>query len=625
VVFLQDYLYSTLRKILKPLIQMKKFTSILLSIVAIGSMAIFQSCEKTETAKPAPALTLSSSTASALPGKSAVTKVSVNSPNGGSTIQITVNGSASSAYPDLTFTGNTFEQDFTFNVPANAIVGAVYVVSFQAVDNKQFPSLVVSFVVTVGNPIIELSGNLTTQTLDATRKYLLKGQVFVPSGVTLTIPAGTVILGDKATKAVLLVDVGGTLVANGTASNPIVFTSSQNVGERDRGDWGGVLILSNAWVNQSALPAIEGITPTKTYGNTTSPTTNANSNSGSLKYVRIEYAGVELTPNNETNSLTMGAVGNGTTIEYIQTSFGGDDNFEWFGGNVNAKWLVSLSAWDDDFDTDFGWAGNVQFGLAVRNPFFADQSGSNGFESDNQANANDTPSGVAGYTRGVFSNMTVLGPRDFNSGIGASAATRAISANFANGMHIRRRSAISIFNSFISGFPNGLRLDDQATLDNLTSGAGKHTNNTLFFPGTLVTGTATTSLAAFSTNIGTGDAAAINTYWTSNGNSVINPTGSAPWSPTPGTPANSINPYTGSGIDPALFFSGFTVQTYPSNPNFAVASGALTTAGVANFATEAKLANGNNFQWTAVTYRGAFGTTDWSDGWAEFAPLAKVY
>jgi hypothetical protein len=329
----------------------------------------------------------------------------------------------------------------------------------------------------------------------------------------------------------------------------------------------------------------------------------------------------------------MGAVGNGTTIEYIQTSFGGDDNFEWFGGNVNAKWLVSLSAWDDDFDTDFGWAGNVQFGLAVRNPFFADQSGSNCFESDNQANANDTPSGAAGYTRGVFSNMTILGPRDFNIGVNITTANpngvaRPISANFANAIHIRRRTAISIFNSFIAGFPNGLRLDDQATLDNLIAGAG---NNTLFFPGATDAGASSTSLAAFSTNlnapvgspVGTPTGAQIRDYWTNNGNafSLASPS----WSPVAGTPAGSVEPYTAMGINPSLFFSGFTVQTYPSNPNFAVTSGTLTTAGVANFATEAKLANGNNFTWVAVTYRGAFGTTDWSDGWAEFAPLAKVY
>jgi hypothetical protein len=607
---------------------MKKITTAFVSLLAVAMVAFLQSCDKTEAAKPAPTISLSTATASDLPGTAVKTTITVNSPNGGSTVQITVNGTSSSAYPDLAFTGGTFSQEFTFNIPANAIVGSTFVIGFQAIDSKQFPSLISSFVVTVGNPIIELTGNLTTQTLVATRKYLLKGQVFVPTGVTLTIPAGTVILGDKATKGTLLVDVGGTLIANGTATNPIVFTSAQLPGERDRGDWGGVILLGNAWVNQATQPAVEGITPAKTYGNTTSPTTNANSNSGSLRYVRIEYAGVELTPNNETNSLTFGGVGNATTVEFVQTSFGGDDNFEWFGGTVNGKNLVSLSAWDDDFDTDFGWGGNVQFGLAVRNPFYADQSGSNGFESDNQANANDTPQGAAGYTRGVFSNITILGPRDFNTGTGSSGVSRPISANFANAIHIRRRTSISIFNSFIAGFPNGLRLDDQATLDNLTSGAAKHTNNTLFFPGTTQVGTSTTALAAFSTGITpagltAGDATPIRDYWINNGNAVS--IASPNWSPVAGTPAGSVEPYTAMGINPSLFFAGFTIPTYPSNPNFAVTTGTLTTAGVANFSTEAKLANGNNFTWTAVTYRGAFGTTDWTDGWAEFQPISKAY
>ncbi len=609
---------------------MKKITTAIFSLVAMGSVLFLQSCEKTEASKPAPTLTLTSATASGLPGTSVTTNVSVNSPNGGSTVQITVNGSSSSAYPDLTFTGGTLTQDFTFNIPANAIVGSTYVIGFQAIDSKQFPSLVVSYVVTVGNPIIELSGNLTNQNLLATRKYLLKGQVFVPSGITLNIPAGTVILGDKASKGTLIVAVGGTLIANGDRTNPIVFTSSQNINERDRGDWGGIILLGNGWVNQSVLPSAEGITPVQTYGNTAGPTTNANGNSGTLRYVRIEYAGVELTPNNETNSLTMAGVGNATTIEFVQTSFGGDDNFEWFGGNVNCKNLVSLSAWDDDFDSDFGWGGNVQFGLAVRNPFYADQSGSNGFESDNQATTTDTPGGAAGYTRGVFSNITILGPRDFNSGFGTgNTGTRAISGNYQNALHIRRRSAISIFNSFFSGFPNGLRLDDQATLDNLNSGNGKHTHNTLFVPNTTIIGNTVASIAAFSTNITTsgvaGDANPISTYWSSNTNSVVTPTGSAAWSPTAGTPAGSIEPYTAMGISPSLFFAGFSIPTYPSNPNFAVTTGTLTTAGVANFGSEAKLANGNNFTWTAVTYRGAFGTTDWTDGWAEFQPISKAY
>lgn len=475
--------------------------------------------------------------------------------------------------------------------------------------------------ITIAAPVT-LQGTLTTQSLDASKDYLLKGIVFIPSGVTLTIPAGTVIKGEKASKATLVVQPGGKLIANGTASKPIVFTSAQAVGERDRGDWGGLVILGNAFVNQSAKPAIEGITPSQTYGSIAAdgatPATNQNEDSGSLTYVRVEYAGIELTPNNETNSLTFGAIGSGTTVDYVQVSFGGDDGFEWFGGTVNAKHLISFSTWDDDFDTDFGWGGNVQYGLVVRNTFFADQSGSNAFESDNQGNGNSI-AGICdnttqvGCTRGVFSNITVLGPRDVQS--------RSISANYQNAIHIRRRTAISIFNSFFSGFRVGVRLDDQGTLDNLTSGASKHAYNLMTVPGTTLAGSTTTAAdAAFATGLtisggaGAGDASAISNYWNTNNNlAVINISSS-----------NNATLFTDAGIGTGLFWAAQTASNYPSNPNFALVAGVAGTNNLntgANY-TDAKL--GSFFEKTG-TFRGAFGSTDWTDGWAEFQPVNKPY
>ncbi|HMP31423.1 MAG TPA: hypothetical protein PKD85_17615, partial [Saprospiraceae bacterium] len=212
----------------------------------------------------------------------------------------------------------------------------------------------------------ELTGNLTTQTLVASRTYLLKGQVFVNSGQTLTIEPGTVIMGDKATKGTLVINKGGRIVANGTQERPIVFTSALDAGVRDRGDWGGLVILGNANVNQ-VDPAIEGITPAVTFG-TTNNTAQDGESSGTLRYVRVEFAGIELTPNNETNSITMGGVGRGTVMEYCMVSFGGDDGFEWFGGFVNGKYFVSFSTWGDCFDVGYGYSGNIQFGLSIRRP-----------------------------------------------------------------------------------------------------------------------------------------------------------------------------------------------------------------------------------------------------------------
>lgn len=580
--------------------------------LAVSSLAMIQSCNDEETIEPAPTVAVDPTTAQNTPGGKVSANLTITAPNGAQDLVIYVAG-VEAETKDLTATDISAPIPYEYTIPADAKVGSKIVVSFQVIDQKNYPSAISNFVITVGDPVVTLEGTLATQTLDATKPYLLKGQVFIPAGATLTIPAGTVIKGDKATKATLIVQPGGKLIANGEANKPVVFTSAQAAGERDRGDWGGVILLGNAFVNQTAKPAIEGITPTQTFGSVAAdganPSTNATENSGSLKYVRIEYAGIELTPNNETNSLTLGGVGNGTTIEYVQTSFGGDDNFEWFGGTVNAKYLVSHSAWDDDFDTDFGWGGNVQFGLSVRNPFFADQSGSNAFESDNQGNGNAI-AGICdgttntGCTRGVFSNMTILGPREIQS--------RTISANYQNAAHIRRRSAISIFNSFFSGFRVGIRIDDQGTLDNLTSGAGKHGYNVLSVPGTTVVGASTSaSDAAFATGLSGGDATAISTYWTNNNNTVFNN-------------VTNASVFTDLGVSSSLYWGAQVASNYPSNPSFTLVAGVAgdnnLNAG-ANF-TDAKV-SGSFF--TATTYRGAFGSTDWTDGWSEFQPLNKVY
>ena len=244
-------------------------------------------------------------------------------------------------------------------------------------------------------------------------------------------------------------------------------------------------------------------------------------------------------------------------------------------------------------------------------------SGSTTFESDNQANANDTNLGSVGYTQGVFSNVTTLGPRDFTQGL--SANPRATSGNYTRAMHIRRRTAISIFNTVISGWGSatipGLTMDDQPTLDNFTGGLGVLSNNVLFHPDAGVN-------TEYGSNVAGAAATTVAGFWTGGANITVKPTGSAAWSPTPGTPANSIDPYTAYGIDKGLFFAAYTTSTYPSNPNFAVTSGSLTgqTAGVL-FASSKM---GSFFDKT-LTYKGAFGATDWTDQWCEFQPLSKVY
>lgn len=263
--------------------------------------------------------------------------------------------------------------------------------------------------------------------------------------------------------------------------------------------------------------------------------------------------------------------------------------------------------------------GKVQFGLVVRNTFFADQSGSNAFESDNQSNANVSPFNEAGYTRGVFSNITVLGPREINS--------RVISANYANAMHIRRRSSISIFNSFFSGFRLGLRIDDDATYANLSSGNGKLAYNVLSVPGTAGTGSSSsasdglfvTGIKFAAANDGTidnglssgGNATPIANYWTANNNVSFN-----------NITATTV--FGDAGITPSLYWGLQNSANYPSNPSFILVPGA---AGVNNLNTGANFGDakltGGFFETTE--YKGAFGSTDWTDGWAEFQPVNKAF
>lgn len=247
---------------------------------------------------------------------------------------------------------------------------------------------------------VVLENEITSDmTLKATDNNLLRGFVYVTKGATLTIEPGTVIKGEKATKGSLIVEPGGKIIAEGTAEKPIVFTSDQVAGSRAYGDWGGLILCGNAPVNANE-PQIEG-GPRTVYGGG-----DPEDNSGVVKYVRIEFAGYPLEPNKEINGLTCGGVGSGTTLEYIQVSFCGDDSYEWFGGTVNAKHLIAYKGWDDEFDTDYGYSGKLQFLLGVRDPKVADTSKSNGFESDNDANG----SGNEPLTNPIFSNVTLIGP-----------------------------------------------------------------------------------------------------------------------------------------------------------------------------------------------------------------------
>lgn len=424
---------------------------------------------------------------------------------------------------------------------------------------------------------IELTGTLQTQTLTKDNKYLLKGQVFVRENSILTIEPGTIIFGDKGTKGTLIIDRGGKIIAEGTANEPIVFTSALAPGSRDRGDWGGIVILGKARTNQ-ADPVIEGVTPTVIFGGD-----NDDDNSGILKYVRVEFAGIELTPNNETNSITLGGVGRGTTMEYCQVSFGGDDGFEWFGGALNAKHLIAFGMWDDCFDVDYGFTGKVQFGLSVRYGSYADQSGSNIFETDNGPNDNVTTL----ITTGVFSNITGIGPRLTNS--------QSINSNYQHAIDMRRRTALTIANSVFVGMPRGIRMNQQSVFDNYNNNSGALLNNYLSAPA-----------QTFSVGTGmTANAASVQALW--NATNEVN------------TETDLAIVYAQLGLNQNIFFGTNTSTGYSPNATFTVTSGSLTSG--ASF-SDSRLTDPF---FTTTTYRGAFGATDWTDGWAEFNPIGKTY
>lgn len=317
---------------------------------------------------------------------------------------------------------------------------------------------------------VVVNSNITTNTTwKAKDVYILTGYIYVTDNATLTIEAGTLIQGDSLTKGSLIITRGAKIQAVGTPCKPIVFSSVKASGQRQRGDWGGLILLGYAGTNAPGDTLhIEGITPNQytIFGGGKNPNCgggicpNNADNSGTLKHVRIEFAGIALAPNNELNGLMLGGVGNGTTIEYIQVSYANDDSYEWFGGTVNAKYLISYSCLDDDFDTDNGFSGKVQFALAMRDPAVADISGSKAFESDNDP----TGSGNTPKTSCIFQNVTALA--------GASVTTNP---NFRNGVHARRNTEMKLYNSIVMGFGTAshaaILIDGCATMTNCATTA----------------------------------------------------------------------------------------------------------------------------------------------------------
>lgn len=295
-------------------------------------------------------------------------------------------------------------------------------------------------------PVVELTGDIEEDArLECDKDYLLKFQTVVKPGVTLTIERGTRILGDTATKATLVVQPGGKLVARGSREAPVVFTSSKPVAERAPGDWGGVILLGRAPINlrdERGRPAkgqVEGLTRGGEYGGN-----NPEDNSGALEYVRIEYSGTALGPGNEVNGLTLAGVGRGTLLDHIQVRHTADDCFEFFGGTVDAKHLICQYNGDDGFDWDYGYTGRLQFLVVQQDPSVVGNT--NGFEGDNDPNSSD--------------NSPRSAPTIFNAtlcGINKKAGKEQF------GMLLRKGTGATIRNAIVMGFDVGLDIRNSNT------------------------------------------------------------------------------------------------------------------------------------------------------------------
>ncbi|MCR5077726.1 MAG: hypothetical protein K6A82_06790 [Prevotella sp.] len=423
--------------------------------------------------------------------------------------------------------------------------------------------------------------------------YLLKGWVYIADGAQLTIEPGTIIKGNKDTKASLITERGGQLIAKGTAKEPIVFTSEQAAGNRKPGDWGGVILCGKATNNQTEMQ-IEGGPRTKHGGN------NDTDNSGILEYVRIEFAGYPFQKDKEINGLTLGSVGSGTTIDHIQVSYSNDDSYEWFGGTVNCRHLIAYHGWDDDFDTDNGYSGNVQFGLSVRDSKIADTSQSNGFESDNSADG----SAVSPYTTATFSNITFVGPKldtqftnsvDYITGGSMNPNNGAALGKFQAAMQIRRNSRLNCHNSVVLGWPIGLLLDNQKGDTQGAATAGSLKVNNVYFAGVDAVGTDANKLY---------DDVLVTEY-DSNGKPVTDKTQksfSATWFPK----------QNGNKVFANISDLAFTANGYIPSP----------TSPVLNAANFSSLSS----WFSKVNYIGAFAAADsWIDSWTNFDPQNTKY
>jgi hypothetical protein len=579
----------------------------LLAVLTVVSL-VFSSCTKEEEVFPVPTVA-STGTLSGVAGATVTVKATINAPAGLKSITVLKNGVA---FDSKTYAAAEKTAEYSKDYSIEGAAGTVVTFSVQATDLKGQVSTIagISVNVTAVPPktIVEVKGNLegnVSWTADKIYKlvgFVRVGQEDVFGTITkkgvLTIQAGTVIIGDRASKGALIVQRGSQIIANGTASSPIVFTSERAPGEREAGDWGGLVLCGQApnnLPNDATNRQLEG-----GYGAFHGGTDVAD-NSGSLKYVRLEFAGIPINPNQEVNSLTMGSVGSGTTIDYVQASFGLDDSYEWFGGTVNAKHLIAYKGLDDDFDTDNGFSGYTQYGVGIRGAAIADQSGSNGFECDNDANGSaNTP-----FTSAIFANMTIIGAK--------GATNIAIDPLFQNGAQLRRNNKQKIYNTLITGYPYGVYIDSQKGGAKANAAAGDIDLQNVILAGVEGWGAGGFGLG-WSVNVkpmGVAVPSFENMASGTNGAAIL--IGEL-------TPEAWFLSLTGNKVLATNSKMGLSTTLWSAGrPSFAL------TSGTAESLIGPKLKSDLPAFFDKTDYVGAFNTTDWTTGWSEFNCQSVVY
>jgi hypothetical protein len=604
----------------------KRIHTMLMSIVILSMGFAMQACDEDEVPEELgarPTITLSSEQSSNSLGNEVSTKLTIAAPEGLQRIDILKNGVPQTP-ETITGAPETLEWEFKYTV--DEPIGSTVRFTFSAIDTEERVSdLKVYEVRVTSKPIREIAaGNLLgNHTWYSDTIYKIYGFVRVgkdePKGDgthdiqtgELTIQKGTLILGDKETKGSLVVQRGSKLWAEGTKDEPIVFTSEQPVGQRLPGDWGGLVLCGRVKNNQGENIQLEGGYGAWHGGNVDQDDTNESS--GIVKYVRLEYAGVPINPNEEINTLTMGSVGKGTVIEYVQASYGLDDAFEWFGGSVNGKYLIAYRGLDDDFDVDFGFQGYIQFGLGIRDASLADQSGSNGFEVDN----NGQGTAAEPFTAARFANMTIIGPK--------KTRETAINTNFQHGAQLRRNSMLRIYNSFFTGYPAGIYIDDARGNSSAHALADELRLRNVILAGVEGWGGNGYGTAFDAAKEGTVDGLPfLDGSGVARGNHPNAPRDLSlkqdatagfnvvDWFNTPAYGNKRLAKWQDAGINPTIF-------------DLVEKPGVLPLAGsmLLDAANWDNVPEKDSFE--QVPYSGAFGTTDWTEGWTEWLPGIQVY